>query len=92
MPKMKTSSSAKKRFKLSGAGKVLRRRAFKSHLLEHKSAKRKRFKRRDTGLFEADTREVGRSNFRQGAAICFGTVKPMRSIAAANAACPQASY
>jgi large subunit ribosomal protein L35 len=58
MPKMKTSSAAKKRFKLSAAGKVLRRRAFKSHLLEHKSAKRRRSKRRDANLAPADEREV----------------------------------
>jgi ribosomal protein L35 len=37
---MKTKSAAKKRLRLSAGGKVLRRRAFKSHLLEHKSAKR----------------------------------------------------
>jgi large subunit ribosomal protein L35 len=58
MPKMKTSSAAKKRFKLSAAGKVLRRRAFKSHLLEHKSAKRRRAKRRDAGMDASDTREA----------------------------------
>jgi large subunit ribosomal protein L35 len=58
MPKMKTSSAAKKRFKLSAAGKVLRRRAFKSHLLEHKSAKRRRAKRHDTALAPTDEREV----------------------------------
>ena len=58
MPKMKTSSGAKKRFRLSGGGKLLRRRAFKSHLLEHKSAKRRRHKRRDTPLAAADTKEA----------------------------------
>ncbi|MGZ4430584.1 MAG: 50S ribosomal protein L35 [Gaiellales bacterium] len=58
MPKMKTSSAAKKRFKLSAAGKVLHRRAFKSHLLEHKSAKRRRTKRRDAGLDPSDTHEA----------------------------------
>lgn len=58
MPKMKTSSGAKKRFRLSAGGKLLRRRAFKSHLLEHKSAKRRRHKRRDTALSAADTREA----------------------------------
>jgi large subunit ribosomal protein L35 len=46
MPKMKTSSAAKKRFRLTASGKVVRRRAFKSHLLEHKSAKRRRVKRK----------------------------------------------
>jgi large subunit ribosomal protein L35 len=58
MPKMKRSSAAKKRFKLSAGGKVLRRRAFKSHLLEHKSAKRRRAKRHDTALSATDAREV----------------------------------
>jgi ribosomal protein L35 len=36
----------------------MRRRAFKSHLLEHKSAKRRRAKRKDTGLASMDTREA----------------------------------
>ncbi len=58
MPKMKTKSAAKKRLRLSAGGKVLRRRAFKSHLLEHKSAKRLRKKRRDTGLAPSDNREA----------------------------------
>ena len=60
MPKMKTSSSTKKRFRLSATGKLLRRRAFKSHLLEHKTAKRRRAKRHDTGLSATDAREVRR--------------------------------
>jgi len=42
MPKMKTSRSAAKRFKLTGKGKVKRRQAFKSHILTKKSPKRKR--------------------------------------------------
>ncbi len=42
MPKMKTHSGAKKRFKLTGTGKVRGRHAFTSHILEHKSPKRKR--------------------------------------------------
>jgi len=42
MPKTKTHSGAKKRFKLSGSGKVIRRRANKNHLLEHKPTKRTR--------------------------------------------------
>ena len=60
MPKVKRSSGAKKRFKLTGSGKLLRRRAFKSHLLEHKTAKRRRAKRHDTGLSATDAREVRR--------------------------------
>jgi large subunit ribosomal protein L35 len=42
MPKMKTHSGAKKRFKVSASGKVRARHAFTSHKLEHKSSKRKR--------------------------------------------------
>jgi large subunit ribosomal protein L35 len=42
MPKMKTHSGAKKRFKLTGAGKVRGRHSFSSHILEKKSPKRKR--------------------------------------------------
>ncbi len=42
MPKMKTISGAKKRFKLSGTGKIKRKHAFKSHILTKKSTKRKR--------------------------------------------------
>ncbi|HEY9805420.1 MAG TPA: 50S ribosomal protein L35 [Candidatus Obscuribacterales bacterium] len=41
MPKLKTRKAAAKRFRASGSGKILRRRAFKNHLLEHKSTKRK---------------------------------------------------
>ena len=60
MPKQKTHSAAKKRFKVTGAGKILRRRAMKSHYLSKKSAKRKRRFRRDQPLSPADTREVKR--------------------------------
>ena len=42
MPKMKTHSGAKKRFKVSANGKVRGRHAFSSHILEKKSPKRKR--------------------------------------------------
>ena len=58
MPKTKTSSAAKKRFRLTSGGKVMRRRAFKSHLLEHKSPKRLRKKRRDKGMDGKDNREA----------------------------------
>jgi large subunit ribosomal protein L35 len=43
MPKLKTRKAAAKRFKATGTGKFLRRRAFRSHLLDHKSPKRKRY-------------------------------------------------
>ena len=42
MPKMKTKSSAKKRFSFTGTGKIKRKHAFKSHILTKKSTKRKR--------------------------------------------------
>ena len=42
MPKMKTNSSAKKRFKVTGSGKVKRGHAFTSHILTKKSKKRKK--------------------------------------------------
>ena len=42
MPKMKTKSSAKKRFKLTGTGKIKRKHAFKSHILTKKETKQNR--------------------------------------------------
>lgn len=42
MPKMKTNSSAKKRFKVTGSGKIKRSQAYKRHILTKKSTKRKR--------------------------------------------------
>ncbi|MBK6978061.1 MAG: 50S ribosomal protein L35 [Cytophagaceae bacterium] len=42
MPKQKTNSGAKKRFKLTGTGKIKRKHAFHSHILTKKSTKRKR--------------------------------------------------
>jgi large subunit ribosomal protein L35 len=42
MPKMKTNSGAKKRFTLTGTGKIKRKHAYKSHILTKKSTKRKR--------------------------------------------------
>jgi large subunit ribosomal protein L35 len=42
MPKMKTKSSAKKRFTFTGSGKLKRKHAYKSHILTKKSKKRKR--------------------------------------------------
>ncbi len=42
MPKMKTKSGAKKRFVLTGSGKIKRKHAYKSHILTKKSKKRKR--------------------------------------------------
>jgi len=50
MPKMKTHKGAKKRFSITASGKVRRLRAFKSHILTKKSAKRKRNLRRPTTI------------------------------------------
>ncbi len=60
MPKQKTNSSAKKKFKVSGAGKILRRHAMKSHNLEKKSAKRRRGFRVDYAVDGTDEREAKR--------------------------------
>ena len=60
MPKQKTNKATKKRFKVTGTGRILRRHAMKSHNLEKKSAKRKRAFRRDQPVEGADTREVKR--------------------------------
>jgi large subunit ribosomal protein L35 len=58
MPKMKTKSGAKKRFKLTGTGKIKRKHAFKSHILTKKSKKRK-LALTHTGLVnQADERSV----------------------------------
>ena len=47
MPKLKTSKSAAKRFKVTGTGKLVRNKAYKSHILTKKSTKRKRNLRKD---------------------------------------------
>ena len=55
MPKTKTKSAAKKRFKVSGTGKIMRRPTMRSHNLEHKSSKRRRGFRKERPLTSADT-------------------------------------
>jgi large subunit ribosomal protein L35 len=54
MPKTKTHSGAKKRFKLTGSGKLTRRHAMRSHILEKKTPKRKRAFRQDQPVAHAD--------------------------------------
>ncbi len=54
MPKMKSNSGAKKRFKVTAKGKIKRKKAYKSHILTKKSAKTKRNLRKDTLVDEAD--------------------------------------
>ena len=60
MPKMKTSSGAKKKFKVTGSGKLLRRLANQSHNLEHKPPKQKRQFSKDQPVSKADTKVVKR--------------------------------
>lgn len=55
MPKLKSRKAAAKRFARSGSGKLMRRKAFKNHLLQHKSASRKR---RITGLAVVNERDA----------------------------------
>jgi large subunit ribosomal protein L35 len=58
MPKMKTNSGAKKRFALTGTGKIKRKHAFKSHILTKKTTKQKR-NLTQTGLVsKEDTKNV----------------------------------
>lgn len=58
MPKMKTKSSAKKRFQLTGSGKIKRKHAFKSHILTKKSTKRKLALTHATLVHPADEKNV----------------------------------
>lgn len=58
MPKVKTNSSAKKRFKLTGSGKIKRKHAFKSHILTKKTTKQKRNLTKATLVSNADTPNV----------------------------------
>ncbi len=58
MPKMKTKASAKKRFTLTGTGKIKRRHAYKRHILTKKSTKRKRNLGYFTLVDKADVKNV----------------------------------
>ncbi len=60
MPKIKTHSGAKKRFKLTKTGKPLRAHAFKSHILNKKSTKRKRNLRKTTVADTTNVRQIKR--------------------------------
>ena len=60
MPKMKTHSGASGRFRLTGTGKVMRRRANRRHLLEHKPSTRTRRLANDVVLAPADTKKIKR--------------------------------
>ena len=56
--KMKSHRGARKRFRLTGTGKVKRNKAYKSHILTKKSAKRKRGLRKATMLTSADLKRI----------------------------------
>ena len=58
MPKMKSHSGAKKRFKKTATGKLRARHAFSSHILEKKSPKRKRGFRKAREISKADAKTV----------------------------------
>jgi large subunit ribosomal protein L35 len=58
MPKLKTCKSAAKRFRKTKKGKFTRHRAGKSHLLAHKTSKRKRGKRRTGTVSHSDLRRL----------------------------------
>ena len=58
MPKMKTHSGAKKRFRKTAKGKLRGRRAYSSHILEKKSPKRKRAFRRPVEISEKDAPRI----------------------------------
>ncbi|MBO1032249.1 50S ribosomal protein L35 [Tessaracoccus sp. SD287] len=58
MPKMKTHSGAKKRFRVTGSGKVMHRQAGRKHLLENKSSTRTRRLAGDTTMEKGDAKKV----------------------------------
>jgi len=60
MPKMKTNRGAAKRFKLSASGKVVRRKAYTSHILTKKSTKRKRNLRKSGVVAASDAPGIKR--------------------------------
>lgn len=60
MPKVKTNSSAKKRFKLTGTGKIKRKHAFKSHILTKKETTQKRNLTHITLVHKSDEPNVKR--------------------------------
>ena len=61
MPKMKTHKGTAKRFRVTGSGKIVRGKAFKSHILEKKSPKRKRGFRQETVVAASDTKVISKN-------------------------------
>jgi large subunit ribosomal protein L35 len=60
VPKLKTQKGIAKRIRVTGTGKLMRASAFKSHLLEHKSAKRKRNYENKQSVSKSDRKAVRR--------------------------------
>ncbi|HEY8403874.1 MAG TPA: 50S ribosomal protein L35 [Flavobacteriales bacterium] len=60
MPKSKTKSSAKKRFTITGSGKIKRKKAFKRHILTKKETARKRALGNDALVHPADAKSIRR--------------------------------
>jgi large subunit ribosomal protein L35 len=60
MPKMKTDRGAAKRIRITGTGRLRRRKAYRSHLLEKKTSVRTRRLGRETDIAKADERNVRR--------------------------------
>ena len=58
MPKQKTHKGLKKRVKVTGRGKVRRKRAFSGHLLSSKTGKRLRHLRKDAGMIDSEEKRV----------------------------------
>ena len=58
MPKLKTRKSAARRFRVTGSGKLVRRKAYKSHLLQHKKSNRKRRLSKTAVVNERDAENV----------------------------------
>ncbi len=60
MPKLKTSKTAAKRFKITGSGKITRRKSYNNHMFFHKSASQKRRLDLEVELSSAETKRVKR--------------------------------
>ena len=61
MPKMKTHRGTAQRFRVPGSGKIMRAKAYKSHIMTKKSQKRKRNFRHETEVAKADQKVIGRN-------------------------------
>ncbi|HRF58998.1 MAG TPA: 50S ribosomal protein L35 [Fimbriimonadaceae bacterium] len=60
MPKIKTNKTAAKRFKITGSGKITRRKAYNNHMFYHKSTGQKRRLEQEPELFKGEQKRVKR--------------------------------